>query len=96
MVRTALELGQLCSNDPVCAQHDPSNPLEHRYLRSKTPMGRLAAIDYGLSKLIGDKLINSTAVRPLPPRSAPHPRTGDTTGAAISPRYKSRCHPPTR
>ena len=25
-VRTALELGELCSNDPVCAQHDPRTP----------------------------------------------------------------------
>ncbi|MGC2743318.1 MAG: hypothetical protein WA672_09030 [Candidatus Angelobacter sp.] len=23
MVRSALDLGLLCSNDPVCAQHDP-------------------------------------------------------------------------
>jgi hypothetical protein len=28
----ALALGQLCSNDPVCAQHDPDNPHEERYL----------------------------------------------------------------
>jgi hypothetical protein len=31
-VRSALELGLLCSNDPVCAQHDPANQQEHRYL----------------------------------------------------------------
>lgn len=30
-VRNALELGELCSNDPVCAQHDPANPHERRY-----------------------------------------------------------------
>jgi hypothetical protein len=30
-VRNALELGQLCSNDPVCAQHDPTNQHERRY-----------------------------------------------------------------
>ena len=28
----ALELGLLCSNDPVCAQHDPENRQEHRHL----------------------------------------------------------------
>jgi hypothetical protein len=28
----ALALGQLCSNDPVCAQHDPDNPHEERFL----------------------------------------------------------------
>ena len=41
MVRTALELGQLCSNDPVCAQHDPPNPLEHRYLHGAACHGCL-------------------------------------------------------
>jgi hypothetical protein len=28
----ALELGRLCSNDPVCAQHPPADPLERRFL----------------------------------------------------------------
>jgi hypothetical protein len=28
----ALALGQLCSNDPVCAQHHPDNPHEERFL----------------------------------------------------------------
>jgi hypothetical protein len=28
----ALELAGLCSNDPVCAQHAPANPLERRFL----------------------------------------------------------------
>ena len=31
-VHQALELGRLCSNDPVCAQHEPANQLERRYL----------------------------------------------------------------
>ena len=31
-LRAALELGRLCSNDPVCAQHDPQNPHECRFL----------------------------------------------------------------
>jgi hypothetical protein len=31
-VRSALELGELCSNDPVCSQHDPTNQHEHRFL----------------------------------------------------------------
>ncbi len=31
-VRNAIELGLLCSNDPVCAQHDPASGHEHRYL----------------------------------------------------------------
>jgi hypothetical protein len=31
-LRKALELGVLCSNDPVCAQHDPANTHERRFL----------------------------------------------------------------
>jgi hypothetical protein len=31
-VRSALELGGLCSNDPVCGQHSPANVLEGRML----------------------------------------------------------------
>ncbi|MBI4586018.1 MAG: DUF1998 domain-containing protein [Planctomycetes bacterium] len=30
--RSALEMGRLCSNDPVCAQHRPDSPHEHRFL----------------------------------------------------------------
>jgi hypothetical protein len=32
-VRHALETGELCSNDPVCSQHRPPNPHEHRFLQ---------------------------------------------------------------
>jgi hypothetical protein len=31
-LRKALELGRLCSNDPVCAQHDPDDARAERYL----------------------------------------------------------------
>jgi hypothetical protein len=31
-VKAALELGRLCSNDPVCAQHEPANAQERRFL----------------------------------------------------------------
>lgn len=31
-LRAALEMGQLCSNDPICAQHDPHNVHEERFL----------------------------------------------------------------
>lgn len=31
-VRTALTMGELCSNDPVCSQHSPQSPHEHRFL----------------------------------------------------------------
>ena len=32
LVQQALELGRLCSNDPVCAQHRPESAEERRYL----------------------------------------------------------------
>lgn len=31
-VRNALRMAELCSNDPVCAQHEPENPHERRFL----------------------------------------------------------------
>ena len=40
-VKNALELGVLCSNDPVCAQHDPSNGHEHRFLHGSACHGCL-------------------------------------------------------
>ncbi|MEO0373172.1 MAG: DUF1998 domain-containing protein [Cyanobacteria bacterium P01_A01_bin.17] len=38
---TALELGKLCSNDPVCAQHTPHNPHEERFLHGAACHGCL-------------------------------------------------------
>jgi hypothetical protein len=40
-MRQALELGELCSNDPVCAQHDPANTHEHRLLHGAACHGCL-------------------------------------------------------
>jgi len=40
-VRTALEMGELCSNDPVCSQHQPPNPHEHRFLHGAACHGCL-------------------------------------------------------
>ena len=37
----ALELGRLCSNDPVCAQHQPSNAEEDRFLHGSACHGCL-------------------------------------------------------
>ena len=37
----ALELGRLCSNDPVCAQHAPANPHEERFLHGAACHGCL-------------------------------------------------------
>ncbi len=38
-LQRALELGRLCSNDPVCAQHDPANPHEERFLHGSACHG---------------------------------------------------------
>lgn len=40
-VRNALELGELCSNDPVCAQHEPANQHERRFLHGAACHGCL-------------------------------------------------------
>ncbi len=40
-LRNALEMGQLCSNDPVCAQHRPDNPQEERFLHGAACHGCL-------------------------------------------------------
>ncbi len=40
-IRAALEMSQLCSNDPVCAQHDPQNPHERRFLHGSACHGCL-------------------------------------------------------
>lgn len=37
----ALEMGKLCSNDPVCAQHQPNNPQEDRFLHGAACHGCL-------------------------------------------------------
>jgi hypothetical protein len=39
-LRTALELGRLCSNDPVCAQHHPDDRQEERFLHGAACHGR--------------------------------------------------------
>lgn len=40
-VRAALETGRLCSNDPVCAQHEPANAHERRFLHGAACHGCL-------------------------------------------------------
>lgn len=40
-LRHALELGRLCSNDPICAQHDPTGRMEERYLHGAACHGCL-------------------------------------------------------
>jgi hypothetical protein len=40
-LRAAIDLGRLCSNDPVCAQHDPQNQHERRFLHGAACHGCL-------------------------------------------------------
>jgi hypothetical protein len=40
-LQAALELGRLCSNDPVCAQHHPNNPQVERFLHGAACHGCL-------------------------------------------------------
>lgn len=40
-MKAALDLGSLCSNDPVCAQHDPSSGHESRFLHGSACHGCL-------------------------------------------------------
>jgi uncharacterized protein DUF1998 len=40
-LRHALDLGRLCSNDPVCAQHRPDSKLEERFLQGAACHGCL-------------------------------------------------------
>ena len=40
-IRAALDMGELCSNDPVCAQHEPQNPHERRFLHGAACHGCL-------------------------------------------------------
>ena len=40
-LQSALELGKLCSNDPVCAQHEPPNVHEARFLHGAACHGCL-------------------------------------------------------
>jgi hypothetical protein len=40
-LRAALDMGALCSNDPVCAQHRPDDPVAERYLHGAACHGCL-------------------------------------------------------
>ena len=40
-VNSALEYGELCSNDPICCSHDPENPHERRFLHGAACHGCL-------------------------------------------------------
>ncbi len=41
LIAMAIELGRLCSNDPVCAEHDPRSAVEERFLHGAACHGCL-------------------------------------------------------
>jgi hypothetical protein len=49
-LRTAVELGQLCANDPVCAQHQPDAQQEERYLHGAACHGCLLLAESSCEK----------------------------------------------
>ena len=61
-MRTALELGQLCSNDPVCAQHDPASPHESRFLHGAACHGCLLIAETSCER--HNELLDRTLVVP--------------------------------
>lgn len=57
-VKSALEIGALCSNDPVCAQHDPGSRHERRFLHGAACHGcapRLCAIPMKRCRIFGHR-----------------------------------------
>src|ERR1700688_4632172 len=64
-LRNAIELGRLCSNDPVCAQHSAKQPLEERFLLGAACHGCLL-----ISETSCERSTNIWIGRWLLPRSA--------------------------
>jgi hypothetical protein len=67
----ALELGRLCSNDPVCAQHEPANSYEERFLHGAACHGCLLIAETSCERR--NELLDRALVVP----------TVATTGAAF-------------
>lgn len=61
-VERALELGRLCSNDPVCAQHDPSDGLERRHQHGAACHGCLLIAETSCER--GNVLLDRALVVP--------------------------------
>jgi hypothetical protein len=60
-LRNAIELGRLCSNDPVCAQHHADNANERRHLQGAACHGCLL-ISETSCELLNDLLDRSLVV----------------------------------
>ncbi|MBL8824620.1 MAG: DUF1998 domain-containing protein [Planctomycetia bacterium] len=67
--RKALELGELCSNDPVCSEHHPDNKHEHRFLHGAACHGCLLIAETSCEQR-NDYLDRSLVVPTLENRSA--------------------------
>lgn len=63
----AIELGRLCSNDPVCAQHDPGDRHEERFLHGAACHGCLLIAETSCERrneLLDRALVVSTVCTP--------------------------------
>ncbi len=63
----ALELGRLCSNDPVCATHEPDDPFEERYLHGAACHGCVLIAETSCERrneLLDRALVVPTVVTP--------------------------------
>jgi hypothetical protein len=72
----ALELGRLCSNDPVCAQHDPADIHEERFLHGAACHGCLLIAETSCERR--NELLDRALVVPTvaTPDAAFFPSTG--------------------
>jgi hypothetical protein len=68
-VHNALEMGELCSNDPVCAQHQPDNKHECRFLHGASCHGCLLIAETSCEQR-NDYLDRALVVRTVDNRGA--------------------------
>ena len=69
-VRSALELGELCSNDPVCSQHQPPNQHERRFLHGAACHGCLLIAETSCEQ--HNELLDRTLVVPTVENRSAH------------------------
>ncbi len=59
-LKTALEMGRLCSNDPVCSQHEPTDSQEARYQHGAACHGCLLIAETSCER--GNELLDRALV----------------------------------
>jgi hypothetical protein len=68
-LEAALDLGRLCSNDPVCAQHRPDHPQEERFLHGAACHGCLLIAETSCERR-NEYLDRALVVRTVEPMAA--------------------------